>query len=241
MALVDDEGEPVGLWVPVRRGVNPHQLERFGGKLVVVADPIQTVPFRQGAGRLCLDFIRTLRYRGTAEATEELAGPAALDAWIRRFGPPVAGQRSLPSATQVSEARRLREAIYELIVVGRSAAGAGACRAAARNRVNRFAALPVPAPRLDSAGRMTWHADDPVSAILALVSRDALDLAASPAILRVRRCANQACRVLFFDSSRPGTRRWCSMGTCGNQAKKATLRSKADTGSPGGNTTATAN
>jgi predicted RNA-binding Zn ribbon-like protein len=25
----------------------------------------------------------------------------------------------------------------------------------------------------------------------------------------------------------PGTRRWCSMGTCGNQAKKAGLRRRA--------------
>ena len=87
---------------------------------------------------------------------------------------------------------------------------------------------------------MTWHADDPVSAILALVSRDALDLVASPAILRVRQCANQACRVMFFDSSRPGTRRWCSMATCGNQAKKTTLRTRAGTGAPGGSKTLTA-
>ncbi|UXX97904.1 CGNR zinc finger domain-containing protein [Streptomyces sp. AD2-2] len=26
--------------------------------------------------------------------------------------------------------------------------------------------------------------------------------------------------------SRPGNRRWCSMGTCGNRAKKETLRGR---------------
>lgn len=208
-----------------------HQLKWFGGRLLFMADPIQAVPFRRGAGRLCLDFLRTLRYRGTAEATEELAGPAALDSWIRQFGPPLAGGRRLPTAAEVSEARRLREAIYELIVAG---LGGGACRAAARNLVNRHAACPVPAPRLGSAGQMTWHADAPVPAILALVSRDALDLVASPAILRVRRCANQACRVMFFDGSRPGTRRWCSMETCGDQAKKAALRTRAGAVGRGG-------
>jgi predicted RNA-binding Zn ribbon-like protein len=195
-----------------------------------MAEPTEIAPFRQGAGRYCLDFIRTLRYRGTADATEELADPAALAAWIRQFGPCAADRASLPSWMQVSEARTLREAINELIIAARGTAGVGSCPAAARNQVNRVAALPVPAPALHSAGRVTWHADDPVSATLALVSRDALDLVASAAILRVRRCANRTCGVLFFDSSRPGTRRWCSMGTCGNQAKKATLRSKVPAG-----------
>jgi len=45
-------------------------------------------------------------------------------------------------------------------------------------------------------------------------------------VTRVRDCANPHCGVLFLDSSRPGTRRWCSMDTCGNRAKKDTLRHK---------------
>jgi predicted RNA-binding Zn ribbon-like protein len=28
----------------------------------------------------------------------------------------------------------------------------------------------------------------------------------------------------YLDTSRPGTRRWCSMEACGNQAKSAGLR-----------------
>ncbi|MCL9761259.1 CGNR zinc finger domain-containing protein [Frankia sp. AiPa1] len=37
-------------------------------------------------------------------------------------------------------------------------------------------------------------------------------------------CAGPDCRALFLDGSRPGRRRWCSMNTCGNKAKKAALR-----------------
>ncbi|MFG2951443.1 CGNR zinc finger domain-containing protein [Streptomyces adustus] len=33
-------------------------------------------------------------------------------------------------------------------------------------------------------------------------------------------------RAWFLDTSRPGNRRWCSMGTCGNQSKKQTWRTK---------------
>jgi predicted RNA-binding Zn ribbon-like protein len=36
---------------------------------------------------------------------------------------------------------------------------------------------------------------------------------------RIRGCAHETCVLHFFDTSRNGTRRWCSMATCGNRAK----------------------
>ncbi|MFK4222738.1 CGNR zinc finger domain-containing protein [Streptomyces sp. NPDC019890] len=36
---------------------------------------------------------------------------------------------------------------------------------------------------------------------------------------RIRACAHEACVLHFFDTSRNGTRRWCSMAVCGNRAK----------------------
>jgi len=36
---------------------------------------------------------------------------------------------------------------------------------------------------------------------------------------RVRACANHECVLWFLDTSRPGTRRWCSMAACGNRDK----------------------
>jgi predicted RNA-binding Zn ribbon-like protein len=44
---------------------------------------------------------------------------------------------------------------------------------------------------------------------------------------RVRICANDTCRWVFFDESRAGRRRWCDMSTCGNQAKAARHRARA--------------
>jgi predicted RNA-binding Zn ribbon-like protein len=184
-----------------------------------------TIHFRRGAGRLSLDFIRTLRYRGTADVTEELAGPAALAAWIEQFGPAEVDQRNPPRPVQVGEARTLREAIYELLTAARGT-GIQSCPAWAVTRINEAAAFPVPAPTLKASGGLHWQADHPVPATLALLARDALDLVTSPAITRVRGCANPTCGALFLDSSRPGTRRWCSMDTCGNIAKKTTLRNR---------------
>lgn len=38
---------------------------------------------------------------------------------------------------------------------------------------------------------------------------------------RIRRCAHPDCVLHFFDTSKNGTRRWCSMAGCGNRAKAA--------------------
>jgi predicted RNA-binding Zn ribbon-like protein len=208
--------------------------------------------FRHGSGRISLDFIRTLRHRGTAAAVEELPAAQALGAWITQFGPcpadagavaageiaaeegaagqDEAGPRSASASASAEQAvvraRRLREAVFVLIAGAREQGGAGPVPAAARQVVNEMAALPGPTPQLDPAGAVRWETSDPVSATLALIARDAIDLVASPAITRVRDCANPECGAMFLDVSRPGSRRWCSMSTCGNQAKKTTLRSK---------------
>ncbi|WP_329178211.1 MULTISPECIES: CGNR zinc finger domain-containing protein [unclassified Streptomyces] len=186
--------------------------------------------FRQGSGRLCLDFVRTLRYRGTPGVAEELADPAALVAWVRQCGPPVDGPRSAapPTAADVRDARALREAAYALVSAALAAGGPAAPTATARVRLNRAAAAAVPVPYLTAAGELRRRADDPVRAVLALVARDALELAASPALLpRLHACASPECGALFLDNSRPGTRRWCSMDICGNRAKKSTFRARS--------------
>jgi predicted RNA-binding Zn ribbon-like protein len=36
---------------------------------------------------------------------------------------------------------------------------------------------------------------------------------------RIRGCANPDCVLWFLDTTRPGTRRWCSMAACGNRDK----------------------
>ncbi|MEU1734639.1 CGNR zinc finger domain-containing protein [Streptosporangium sp. NPDC020145] len=194
--------------------------------------------FRSGSGRLCLDFIRTLRHRGTARPEEELPDPAALAAWVGRFGP----WESVPEAAAVghdAQARQLREAIHTLVAAAREPVEGGTALTAALSAalstalstagdtVNRIAALPVPAPQLDGSGRLRWLAAAPVPAVLALIARDAVDLVTGPSIDRVHECADPDCHALFLDSSRPGTRRWCSMNTCGNKAKKQTLRGRS--------------
>ncbi|MDG6104990.1 ABATE domain-containing protein [Dactylosporangium aurantiacum] len=198
--------------------------------------------FRRGTGRLCLDFADTLRDRGTATPVDELADGAALAAWVGQFGPVAPTPGSSVPAAILAGARRLREAVHTLVMAraagpgaeaGDLPAGAGGPGAEARGLVNDAAGRSVPVPRLDAGGALRWQAADPVTATLALVARDALDLVTSPAAGRVRACADPRCGALFLDGSRTGTRRWCAADPCGNRARRRPARTAASAGLSG--------
>ncbi|MEU9160147.1 CGNR zinc finger domain-containing protein [Streptomyces sp. NPDC048424] len=60
--------------------------------------------------------------------------------------------------------------------------------------------------------------DDPTWGPAWTAARDYLELlAGTPG--RIRSCASETCVLHFHDTSRNGTRRWCSMAACGNRAK----------------------
>jgi len=59
--------------------------------------------------------------------------------------------------------------------------------------------------------------------LLAAIARSAAELIVEGPNAPVRRCANPACRLLFYDDSRTHRRRWCSMAVCGNRHKVASF------------------
>ena len=54
------------------------------------------------------------------------------------------------------------------------------------------------------------------------IAASALDLLTNVPFTRVRKC--EGCVVNFFDTSKKGSRRWCSMKLCGNREKVANYR-----------------
>ncbi|WP_116245279.1 CGNR zinc finger domain-containing protein [Nocardiopsis sp. FIRDI 009] len=77
----------------------------------------------------------------------------------------------------------------------------------------------------DGAPAVTVEFDDPAWGPAWTAAADYLDLLDAPD--RIRGCANPACVLHFFDTSRNGTRRWCSMSGCGNRAKAARHHARA--------------
>jgi predicted RNA-binding Zn ribbon-like protein len=64
--------------------------------------------------------------------------------------------------------------------------------------------------------------------LLAAIARSAAELLVEGPRAPIRRCANPACLLLFYDDSRTHRRRWCSMAVCGNRHKVAAfLRRRA--------------
>ena len=190
----------------------------------------KTVPIPAAREDLCLTFANTLAWRGSPTPSESLGGFADLMGWL-------ADATRLPAVTvemarQWSQADRqqaaalfgeaigLREAVYRLFsAVAANEPVPGADLAL----LNRALAAAPPRERVAPAdGGYAWETDKiEVSApgLLAPVLWSAGDLLTRADRRRVRRCANDACLWLFIDESKPGTRRWCDMSSCGNRAK----------------------
>jgi predicted RNA-binding Zn ribbon-like protein len=71
------------------------------------------------------------------------------------------------------------------------------------------------------------HVGDPLDDALARLADPLVHEIQSGRAERVRICANDTCRWVFFDESRAGRRIWCDMASCGNRAKAARHRARA--------------
>ncbi len=61
-----------------------------------------------------------------------------------------------------------------------------------------------------------------------LIFDEAAGLLSEPEASRIRKC--EACVVHYFDTSRKGSRRWCSMNICGNKFKVAAYQRRKRSG-----------
>jgi predicted RNA-binding Zn ribbon-like protein len=165
---------------------------------------------------LCLNFANTRYFRGSETPTEELNAPDDLLRWMAKAGrlPAVLGQRCDPAT--FADAISLREAIFRCF----SATASGS--APPDNDLAILNAALAAAPARQHVRQDGWDVGHPaasLSTLLAPVLWSAADMLVGHQLVRVRQCANPACGWLFFDSSKSGNRRWCSMNACGNRAK----------------------
>jgi predicted RNA-binding Zn ribbon-like protein len=184
---------------------------------------------------LCLDFANTVNARPTAQH-DYLASYADLLAWSVYAGAfpasavePLQSWGSGPAAeAAVRDAHRLRDSVYAVF------SAIAADRRPERSEVERLstayagalanARIATGAGSLPGDGgrayELTWPVRaDQVTAPLWPVAHSAGELLLSGPLERVGECPS--CGWLFVDTSRNGTRRWCSMATCGSRDKMA--------------------
>ena len=120
----------------------------------------------------------------------------------------------------------VRAALREVAdaVVERRAPKRGALDRVNRTLRARSATELVAGP--DGIGIGHRHVGDPIDDALARVTEPLVQELASGNPERLRVCANDMCRWVFYDESRAGQRRWCSMASCGNRAKAARHRAR---------------
>ena len=181
-------------------------------------------------GRLCLDFVNTIDWRGTDTPQEFLNTFHDLVIWSRHAGITTkeeTRQLSLladPSDSNASRvlkrAIRLREAIYRLF----SAAAAGQDPDKEDldffNKNLSLSMRDSKITRADDGYRWDNLVDKTqLDWILNPIIRSAADILVSDELKKVKACADPACGWLFIDISRNRSRRWCDMQDCGNRAK----------------------
>lgn len=187
--------------------------------------------FEFDSGRLCLDFVNTLGDRSDESPHEEtLHTYADLVAWgeaadilsadeaagtLRE-----AARRTADAVSVFTGAIALREAMYRLFSAIAAGVEPPADDLAA---VNRAIATATARGRLTPAdGHFHWQWEREPSALDGMlwpVAWAAAELLLSEELHRVHECAGPDCSWLFMDMSKNGSRRWCSMETCGNRAK----------------------
>lgn len=164
---------------------------------------------------LALDLLNT-RWMYEGAVQDLLADTDGLAVWL--------AANRLEFAADAATLRHVLQArdALKAVVDGSLAEGAGAVDAVlahGRIRATLTAEGPGEQPEFrDAAWGPAW-----------LAARNYLELMAT-APDRIRGCAHEACILHFFDTSRNGTRRWCSMAACGNRAKAS--RHYARTKSP---------
>ena len=170
-------------------------------------------------GRLCLDFAQT-GDMGWGARYERLTSPSELGRWFTLC--PLDVAVSSITAADLARAIGLRTAIWR---VAQALLAGDKPRAVDVRRLNVDARRPPLVRELSPDGTsLRWHGPN-VAAALATIAQDAVLLFGdSQQRARLRRCENSGCRVVFFDDSRPGARRWCAANRCGDRMRARAYR-----------------
>jgi predicted RNA-binding Zn ribbon-like protein len=177
-------------------------------------------------GVACLDFANTLDGRATQRPEEYLHTYADLVRWAEyaevldaATAHRLAGTGPVPAEAALRTALDLREAVFRVF----AALGRGGQPTAADLAVLQggYAAAMAAAHLTPDGAGFGWEfgGDDPDRAWWPMAVSAAGLLTTGP-LERVKVCAAEAgCIGLFLDTSKNRSRRWCSMDTCGIDAK----------------------
>jgi predicted RNA-binding Zn ribbon-like protein len=185
--------------------------------------------------QLAIDFLNT-RPLTEAGPKELLTDMKALERWLIAAG-------ALDASTEASRARRWRdspkaEAFLKKLLVFREELRAEvihrerglAISEAFLEKLNRLlqehpSRMAVQRQAKELSLQLVFEPREPED-IWAPIVAAVGDLLSAVPKERVRKCESESCVLHFYDTSKKGSRRWCSMNLCGNKVKVAAYKER---------------
>ena len=174
------------------------------------------------------DFANTLDLRHFThhgvqhQQAEEFESPAALGYWMKARG--LLDRGTVPSQRAFEQALRLRCALRDYLKCDPAERRRKAAVIEPLNKALQPFSLKVAA--FGKGGMRLEPVQADAQAGLAAIAAELYDGAANGTLDRLKMCAADECRRVFYDRSKPGTRRWCQSALCGNREKTRAYRER---------------
>jgi len=167
--------------------------------------------------------LRHFVHHGVQHAqADDLESAAGLGKWMahRRLVKP----GTVPSAAAFDAALALREAARDYL---ECEPGDRRLNASIRDALDKaLARFPLRVTMAAKEGLKLAPLGTEAVAGLSVVIAELYNGSANGTLDRLKMCASDECKWVFFDRSKPGTRRWCQSTLCGNRQKTRTYRER---------------
>jgi len=188
---------------------------------------IENIP--QIGGKLCLDFVNTIDWRGQQEKGEYLNDYSDLLLWSRNVGilsDVESSSLETRSLNHKDEAKNVyiraidyRESIYKVFS---NIAKGEEPQPSDIQKLNEELSRASPHGKIvktETGYSMGFDEQSSLDRMLWPISSSVVDLLTSADLSRVKSCGSDECGWLFYDTSKNKSRRWCEMKGCGNRMK----------------------
>jgi predicted RNA-binding Zn ribbon-like protein len=169
-----------------------------------------------------LDLRRFVHHGVQHEQAEEFCDPAALGEWLQARG--LLERGVVPSQKALDHALRLRGAVRDYLECDPAERDRKGTVIAALNEAMEH--LPLRVAGVGKAGMKLLPAKADAPTGLAAIVAELYNASVNGTLDRLKMCAADECQRVFYDRSKPGTRRWCQSTLCGNREKTRNYRER---------------
>jgi predicted RNA-binding Zn ribbon-like protein len=153
---------------------------------------------------------------------DALTAPRELAAWMSQRGPLAVGARITPA--MFDAALQLRTGVRTYLEYDPIERRSN--KAAIRSLNSALRAFPLVVEAWNERDMTLGAARSDALAGLSAIAAELYVGSVKGTLDRLKMCAAEECRRVFFDRSKPATRRWCMSALCGNRMKTRNYRER---------------